>query len=378
MRLARGDATTRERLSADDLLLRAAAALAGGGYGGDAELTADIQGMLGRLLHDRALVDLADSLGARGEHAVADGDMDAALALLPGAGGHDVAVTQAVLEAASARIDPSQLGEARMALGEAQLEEGRVAEALPALATLRAAGPPIPRTVAARLVALALAETARFDDALVLLHETLSTRVELWGDGHPSTALVMQRVGSVPGHAGRGAEAQQWLLRVAGTADVREHSHGSVKHRAAVPLVLLDVECGRFEAALAPAALLRARLGCGSTEELEQAFAALMALSMPLFKSAPQQLVVRAVRVRWLVAIGRLQDARGAGRGGQGTCAAAARAAVHPAARRSEGSTGGGAGRSRRGRATLIGLLEGPRLPGATVSGSSGSPRTSR
>ena len=441
--LEHGDAAPRQRLTAGDLLVRAASQLSEGRVAGDATLAADLQGVVGKLLHDlaltdpaielrrqrltslqrtaasveeraAALADLAESLHQRGELADAEQRMSAALDLLAGVGGRDAAVRHAlldarlasmrmakgadeaslgrleqaiaelrrlapgsaeladalvilatalsehqqqidraydvtreavallergddkrlraarlrylislvlfaqrrygeaetemrrsldtyrrlageqhpttaivalalarqltiharldesvplirqalpVLEAAGAGIDPTYQAEGRMALGEALLEEGRVAESLPelaaALAALRALGAPIPLTVGALLLARAQAESGRHAEALELLQETLDTRIRLWGPEHSSTALVMQRIGLVHMWAGRYDEAETWLRQVAGSQDVREHSFGSVKHRAAATLVQLDLERGRFAEALGPAAALR-------------------------------------------------------------------------------------------------------------------------
>jgi tetratricopeptide (TPR) repeat protein len=243
-----------------------------------------------------------------------------------------------VLEAAGPAIDPTHLAEGRMALGEALLEEGRVAESLPelsaALAALRRLGAPIPVTVGAVLLARAQAESGLHDEALELLHETLDTRIGLWGLEHSSTALVMQRIGLVHMWAGRYDEAETWLRRVAGSQDVREHSFGSVKHRAAMTLVQLDVERDRNAEALGPATELReallalpaeqrtrawrinielvwarALLGLGRADEAGPTLAALLALTGDLYPGAPPRLMVRAVRTRWLAMQQRTDEA---------------------------------------------------------------------
>ena len=519
--LDHGDAVARQRLTAGDLLVHAAAQLSAGRLGGDLALAADLQGVVGKLLHDlaltdpaiemrrlrltllqrtgapvqdraAALADLAESLHQRGELADAEQRMAAALGLLAGAAGRDAAVRHAllsvrlanmqmskgadeaslqrlneaivrlrrlapgsaeladalailatvlsehqhqmdrayevalealallergddqrmraarlhyqiglllfvqrrygeaetetqraldiyrrlageqhpttaivalalarqlsihgrldesvplirqalpVLEAAGAGIDPMHLAEGRMALGEALLEEGRVAEALPmlanAVAALRSLAAPIPLTVCALLLARAQAESGQHAEALQLLHEVLEIRTGLWGAEHSSTALVLQRIGVVHMWAGRHDEAESWLRRVAGSGDVREQSFGSVKHRAAATLMQLDLERGHLAAVLAPATALRdamlalppeqrmralrintevvwarAMLGLGRVDELEPAMAALTALSGELYPGAPQRLMVWAVRTRWLALQQRAAEAR--------------------------------------------------------------------
>jgi eukaryotic-like serine/threonine-protein kinase len=235
-------------------------------------------------------------------------------------------------------IDPQHAADALTFLGEALLDDGRVAEAgapleqglkrSEATRGLRAA------TVAQTIYARYLLDSGQYDQAESLLVRTREQRVAQFGRDHPAVASLTNRIGLVYFASGRWDQAEATFRAVRESQTNREEVFGSPRHLAAMNLAQLDLERGRFDQALPviqqavqlheslPESernraselalrlrMARALLGLGRAEEAAPLVQRAEELSADLYEHAPARIQVRTTKARLLAARG---DAAGA------------------------------------------------------------------
>ena len=243
------------------------------------------------------------------------------------------------LQAHTGDVDPQHAADALLYLGEALLDDGRVAEAgqplQEALKRYEATSSATSLTVAWMIYARYLLDTGRYDEAEALLVKTRDRRIAIMGRDHPAVAALTNRIGLVHLAAGRTDQAEATFRAVLDSQPNREDVFGSPRHLAALNLAQLDLERQRFDAALPvieqglrlydalPAGnrnrtselalrlrLARAMLGVGRVNEAAPAIQRAEELSADLFEHAPVRIQIHAVKARLLAARGDIAGAR--------------------------------------------------------------------
>jgi eukaryotic-like serine/threonine-protein kinase len=243
------------------------------------------------------------------------------------------------LQAHTGDVDPQHAADALLYLGEALLDDGRVAEAgeplQQALKRYEATSSVSALTVAWTTYARYLLDTGRYDEAESLLVKTRDRRIALMGRDHPAVASLTNRIGLVHLAAGRLDQAEATFRAVLDSQPNREDVFGSPRHLAALNLAQLDLERQRFDAALPvidqglrlydalPAGdrnrtselalrlrLARAMLGLGRATDAAPGVQRAEELSADLFEHAPVRIQVHAVKARLLAARGDVAGAR--------------------------------------------------------------------
>jgi serine/threonine-protein kinase len=245
----------------------------------------------------------------------------------------------AVLLARERDVDPRHVADALLYLGEALLDEGRTGAAgaplQQALPRYESTGQVSAITVAHAIHARYLLDTGRYAQALELLTAARAQRAAQLGPDHPAVASMTNRIGLVHQAAGRLDAAEANFRAVQDSQPDRESVFGSPRHLAGLNLVMLDLERGRFDAALEamrthvaafdalPAAdrnasmevairlrEARALVGAGHAAQAQAPLQRVEQLTAGLFEHAPVRILWRAARARWLAATDRAGDAR--------------------------------------------------------------------
>jgi tetratricopeptide (TPR) repeat protein len=245
----------------------------------------------------------------------------------------------ATLLARQGDVDPLHAADAQLFLAEALLDEGRVgaAGAPLRLAMQRYEGIDnmVSRTVAQAIHARYLLDTGRYDDALQRLEQSRAQRALALGADHPAVAALTNRIGLVHMAAGRTELAERTFRSVRESQANREEVFGSPQHLAGLNLAMLDIEGGRFAAAL-PAIerfassfeaqpdsqrsrasefsvrnrLARALLGVGRVTEARAQVEQAQQIAGELFEHGPARIQARTLTARLLAAEGDLAGAR--------------------------------------------------------------------
>ena len=236
-------------------------------------------------------------------------------------------------------VDPQHAADALTFLGEALLDDGRVAEAgaplQEGLKRHEAGRGLASTTVAQTIYARYLLDSGRYEEAESLLIKTREQRAAQYGRDHPAVASLTNRIGLVYFASGRWDQAEATFRAVRESQANREEVFGSPRHLAAMNLAQLDLERGRFDAALPvilqsvqlfeslPAtqrnratelslALRKARalLGVGRVNEAGPLVQRAEELTGNLYEHAPLRIQVHAVKARLLAARGDVAGAR--------------------------------------------------------------------
>jgi tetratricopeptide (TPR) repeat protein len=236
-------------------------------------------------------------------------------------------------------VDPQHAADAFTFLGEALLDDGRVGEA----------GAPLEQglkryetgrgvasvTVAQTIYARYLLDSGRYDEAEKMLMKAREQRATLMGPDHPAVASLTNRIGLVYFASGRLDQAVSTFRAVQESQMNREEVFGSPRHLAAMNLAQIDLERGRFDAALPviqqgvrlfealPAnqrnkatelslrlRMARALIGLGRVDEAAPLVTRAEELSASLYEHAPVRIQVRTAKARLLAARGDAAGAR--------------------------------------------------------------------
>jgi eukaryotic-like serine/threonine-protein kinase len=236
-------------------------------------------------------------------------------------------------------VDPQHAADALTFLGEALLDDGRIAEAgaplEEGLKRHEAGRGVASTTVAQTIYARYLLDSGRYDEAESLLLKTREQRAAQYGRDHPAVASLTNRIGLVYFASGRWDQAEATFRAVRESQANREEVFGSPRHLAAMNLAQIDLERGRFDAALPvilqsvelfeslPASQrnratelslslrkARALLGVGRVNEAGPLVQRAEELTSNLYEHAPLRIQVHAVKARLLAARGDAAGAR--------------------------------------------------------------------
>jgi serine/threonine-protein kinase len=235
-------------------------------------------------------------------------------------------------------VDPQMASDVLTFLGESLLDDGRVAEAgVPLEQGLkRAEGRGFTSTTVAQTIyARYLLDSGKYSDAEALLVKTREQRAQQFGRDHPAVASLTNRLGLVYFASGRWDQAEATFRAVRESQANREEVFGSPRHLAAMNLAQLDLERGRFDAALPviqqglqlyraqpegqgnrlaelslQVRLARALLGVGRADEAAPLVQRAEELSADLYEHGPVRIQVRTVKARLLAARGDAAGAR--------------------------------------------------------------------
>jgi serine/threonine-protein kinase len=236
-------------------------------------------------------------------------------------------------------VDPQHAADALTFLGEALLDDGRVAEAgAPLEQGLKRhdAGRGVASmTVAQTIYARYLLDSGRYDEAEQLLMKAREHRAALMGRDHPAVGSLTNRIGLVYFASGRLEQAAATFRAVQQSQANREEVFGSPRHLAAMNLAQMDLEAGRFDAALPviqqavkmfeslpdtqrnkatelslKLRMARALIGVGRVDEAAPLVARAEELSAALYEHAPVRIQIHAAKARLLAARGDAAGAR--------------------------------------------------------------------
>jgi serine/threonine-protein kinase len=170
---------------------------------------------------------------------------------LRGEGQGHVQHAAAILAAHTGEISAENAFDAREALAETLLMDGRLSEASSAFAQVQAMPHPPGETAdgAAIMEAVFLTESGRFDAARERLEALRERRARDLGASHPYVADAELRLGGVELAAGRLDSAQAAFERALRSQDAREQAYGSAKHGAVLGLASVELERGHFDRA---------------------------------------------------------------------------------------------------------------------------------
>ena len=236
-------------------------------------------------------------------------------------------------------VDPQHAADALTFLGEALLDDGRVAEAgapleqgLKRYETGRGVAS---ATVAQTIYARYLLDSGRYDEAEKMLMKAREQRAALMGRDHPAVASLTNRIGLVYFASGRLEQAEATFRAVRESQANREEVFGSPRHLAAMNLAQMDLERGRYDAALPVIQqalklfeslpdsqrnkatelslrlrMARALMGVGRADEAAPLVQRAEELSAALYEHAPVRIQVRTTKARLLAAGGDVAGAR--------------------------------------------------------------------
>jgi tetratricopeptide (TPR) repeat protein len=190
-------------------------------------------------------------------------------------------------------------------------------------------------TVAQTIYARYLLDSGRYDEAEQLLMKAREHRAALMGRDHPAVGSLTNRIGLVYFASGRLEQAAATFRAVQESQANREEVFGSPRHLAAMNLAQMDLEAGRYEAALPviqqavkmfeslpdtqrnkatelslKLRMARALIGVGRADEAAPLVARAEELSAALYEHAPVRIQIHAAKARLLAARGDAAGAR--------------------------------------------------------------------